>query len=247
MTAEERKNTPPDLGDENTVFAEGSGKSYFLRDKRIPTREELEAKSPIRVVDIREETTGDYREQRKEFLNSEEAKELFGEPIINNDTNEPLFITRNSITHSFSNKGQDNILLAKHLREIVENAILTHGEQKKNVGRDRTTGVFKLFGAIQTKDGVQPVKLTVKEYIVDGQDLPKAVQEYIAGNGQKDTYAAVYDGKVLILEGIEKETSSSAASPPANAGLENHPSVSKINVADLLNLVKGKTPNIFHR
>ena len=32
MTAEERKNTPPDLGDENTVFAEGAGNSFDLKE-----------------------------------------------------------------------------------------------------------------------------------------------------------------------------------------------------------------------
>ena len=54
-------------------------------------------------------------------------------------------------------------------------------------------------------------------------------------------YAIVYDGKVLVLEGIEKETSSSAASSTqGNPAPDNHPSVSTYSVKDLLDLVKGE-------
>ena len=46
---------------------------------------------------------------------------------------------------------------------------------------------------------------------------------------------------VLVLEGIEKETSSSAASSTQEKPApDNHPSVSIISVKDLLDLVKGK-------
>ena len=100
--SEQRKKMPPNLGDENTVFAEEGDKSYALRDKTIPTREELEAKEDIPVVDIREETSGSYKEQRDAFLSSEEAQALYREPALNRDTNEPLFIIPASITHTFS-------------------------------------------------------------------------------------------------------------------------------------------------
>ena len=241
MGSEQRKKTPPDLGDENTVFAEGRNKSYALRDKKIPTREELDAKDDIPVVDIREEASGSFKEQRNDFLNSEEAQALYSEPALNRDTNEPLFIIPASITHTFSNVGQENILLAKHLREIAENAILTHGEPSRNAPDDHTTGVYKFFGAVQTADGVQPVKLTVKEYNVEGQTLPKAVLDLAKRLETGGTYATLYDGKVLVLEGVEKETSSSAASSTqGNPAPDNHPSVSVISVKDLLDLVKGE-------
>ena len=240
LTAEEREKTPPDLGDENTVFAEGAKESYALRDKKIPTREELDAKGNIPVVDIREKTIGSFKEQREAFLGSKEAQTLYEKPLLNRDTNEPLFIIPATITHTFSNAGQENILLAKHLREIAENAVLTHGEPSRSSPRDHSTGVYKFFGAVQTNNGVQPAKLTVKEYNIEGQDLPKAVLDYVENLQEADTYAPIYDGKVLVLEGIEKETSSSAASPSANAKLDNHPSVSTISVKELLDLVKGE-------
>ena len=238
---ERRRNTPPDLGDEDTVFAEEGDESFSLRDKKIPTREELEAKDDIPVVDIREDTSGSYKEQREAFLNSEEAQELYREPALNRDTNEPLFITPKSITHTFNNAGQENILLAKHLREIAENAVLTHGEPSRSAPDDHTTGVYKFFGAVQTPDGVQPVKLTVKEYNVEGQDVPKAVLDYVGDLREGDTYAPIYDGKVLVLEDVEKETSSSAPSSTRNKSEpDKHPSVSTISVKDLLDLVKGE-------
>ena len=240
MSDEQRKNTRPDIDREDVVFASSLETGYALRDKKIPTREELEAKENIPVVDIREETSGRFKEQRDAFLNSEEAQALYSEPALNRDTSEPLFIIPASITHTFSNAGQENILLAKHLREIAENAILTHGEPSRKAPRDHTTGVYKFFGAVQTADGVQPVKLTVKEYSVEGQDIPKAVLDYVGDLQEGDTYAPIYDGKVLVLEGVEKETSSSAPSPPADAGLDKHPSVSVISVKDLLDLVKGE-------
>ncbi len=239
--SEQRKKMPPNLGDENTVFAEEGDKSYALRDKTIPTREELEAKEDIPVVDIREETSGSYKEQRDAFLSSEEAQALYREPALNRDTNEPLFIIPASITHTFSNAGQENIQLAKHIREIAESAVLTHGEASRNAPDDHTTGVYKFFGAVQTTDGVQPVKLTVKEYSVDGQDIPRTIVDYKNRFHLGDTFASIYDGKVLVLEGIEKETSSSAASSTQEKPApDNHPSVSIISVKDLLDLVKGK-------
>jgi hypothetical protein len=240
MNTEQRKAKRPDIDQEDVVFARSRETGYALRDKKIPTREELEAKEDIPVVDIREETSGSYKEQREAFLNSEEAQELYREPALNRDTNEPLFITPASITHTFSNAGQENILLAKHLREIAESAVLTHGEPSRSAPRDHTTGVYKFFGAVQTANGVQPVKLTVKEYNVEGQDIPKAVLDYVGDLQEGDTYAPIYDGKVLVLEGVEKETSSSAPSPPADAGLDKHPSVSTVSVKDLLDLVKGE-------
>lgn len=241
MNTEQRKAKRPDIDQEDVVFARSRETGYALRDKKIPTREELEAKEDIPVVDIREETSGSFKEQRDAFLNSEEAQALYSEPALNRDTNEPLFIIPKSITHTFRNAGQENILLAKHLREIAENAILTHGEPSRSAPDDHTTGVYKFFGAVRTADGVQPVKLTVKEYSVEGQDIPKAVLDYVGDIQEGDAYAPIYDGKVLVLEDIEKETSSSAPSSTRNnSEPDKHPSVSTISVKDLLDLVKGE-------
>lgn len=245
---EQRLNRAPSLGDENTVFSDygtrgmssRSEEPVNLSDVTVPTREELEAKGNIPVVDIRETGEGTYREMRAAFQGDENTKALYEKPVSNKDTRALLFINPNTASHSFSNPGKENISMMKHMREIAENAILTHKEDSRSSQRDNTTGVYKFFGAVNTEDGVRPVKLTVKEYNIVGQSLPNNVVNYLRSEPGRKTYANVYDGKVLVLEDIEKETSSSAASPSANAELDNHPSASEISVAELLNLVKGE-------
>lgn len=242
LSPEERRLSLPDLGDENTVFAEEDGGSLSFAGKEIPTYEELIQKPDIQIVDIRGERTGRLSDQRKNFLSSEAAKKLYAAPVVNKDTGEALFITPKTITHTFSNLGRDQIALAEHLPEVVREAVLAHGEQSRKAPDDMTTGVFTLFGAVRTDEDVQPVKLKVKEYSVDGQRLPQSVREYLGTGLQPQTYASVYDGKVLVLESIEKEEASSSApsTAPKTDAAEKYPSASSaISVKDLLGLVKG--------
>lgn len=242
LPPEERRLTLPDLGNENTVFAEGDGKSLSFAGKEIPTYEELIKKPDIQIVDIRGERSGRFSDQRKNFLSSETAKRLCAAPVENRDTGESLFITPRTFTHTFSNMGADQIALAEHLPEVIREAVLTHGEQSRKAPDDMTTRVFTLLGAVRTETGVQPVKLKVKEYAVTEQRLPKSVREYLGTGLQPQTYASVYDGKVLVLEGIEKEDVSSSAPSTAldSSAAEKHPSTSSaISVKDLLGLVKG--------
>lgn len=242
LPAEERRRTPPDLGDENTVFAEGDGESLSFAGKELPTYEELIEKPDIQIVDIRGERSGRLSEQRKSFLNSETARRLCAAPVENKDTGEALFITPKTLTHTFSNLGADQIALAEHLPEVIREAVLTHGEQSRKAPDDMTTGVFTLFGAVRTDDGVQPVKLKVKEYYIGMQDIPQTIRKYLGTGLQPQTYASVYDGKVLVLEGIEKEEVSSSAPSTAldSSAADKYPSTSSaISVKDLLGLVKG--------
>lgn len=246
--------------------AAGSGAvRYSFRDVPVPTYEQLIEKPDIPVVDIRRTRTGSFAAERDAFLNSERARQLYAAPILNRDTGESMFITPHTIKHTFSNLGWEQIELAEHLPEIIENAVLTHAEPSRTAPDDHTTGVYTLFGAAQTSEGVQPVKLTVKEYDIEGQPLPKNVKDYLGTGIQPETYASVYDGKVLVLESIEKEGPSSSATTDAANGAavsypsgpssegpsssassratsapDRHPSgPSEISVKDLLALVKG--------
>jgi|GEM_PF-1035110 len=214
---------------------------YSFRDVPVPTYEQLIEKPDIPVVDIRRTRSGSFAAERDAFLNSERAQQLYVAPVLNRDTGESMFITPGTIKHTFSNLGWEQIELAEHLPEIIENAVLTHAEPSRKAPGDHTTGVYTLFGAAQTAEGVQPVKLTVKEYSIEGQDLPATIQEYLGTGIQPETYASVYDGKVLVLEGIEKEgPSSSAITGAAPGAAVNYPSgPSEISVKDLLALVKG--------
>ncbi len=232
--------------------------------KKIPTYDELIEKPDVRVVDIRETPVGSYKEQRKAFLNSEEAKQLYRQPVTNYDTGEMVFVTPKTLDHSFSNGGQVQISAAKQIQQIIESAVLTNAEPVTH-GDTNATGVYTLFGAVRTNDGVQPVKLKVKEYQLGNQQIPQNIEEYFNTYGVPEQYASAYDNKVLSLESIEKEEASSSVQPtlaakqtaqgeyPSASSLKdasssiatmpfgvNYPSTSSyITVADLMGLVNG--------
>ncbi len=246
--AQNAKNLPAAEGKMPTqaaILPEGTGnmptERYSLRDVPVPTYEELVAKPDVTVVDVRRPQTGNFAEERAAFLDSTAAKQMYSAPVVNRDTGEGIFITPATMTHTFSNEGWEQIELAEHLPEIVETAVLTHAEPSRKAPDDRTTGVYTLFGAALTDAGVQPVKLTVKEYNIEKQAIPATIAEYLGTGVQPETYASVYDGKVLVLENIEKESpSSSAATDAAEKAAVYHPSgLSAISVKDLLSLVKG--------
>ena len=210
---------------------DSSVERFSLADKHIPTYEELLQKQDINVVDIRGERTGGIADQRKNFHKSETAKKLYAAPVINRDTGERFFILPKSTTHSFYNLGLDQVGVAEHLGEIVEEAILTYKEESRKAPDDRSTGVYTLFGAVQTEEGIRPVKLKVKEYYIKGQSLPKEVSDYLKSGDPMETYASVYDGKVLVLESIEKEeASSNVQSTAETTTADKYPSASSITI-----------------
>ena len=215
---------------------------YSFEQQPIPTWEQLGAKPDMQVVDIRENGFKlPYAVERNRILNSEEIQSLYRNPPVNKDTGELIFVTPATLTHSFSNSGENSIYATKHLREILENAVLTYAEPSRKAD-DNSTGVYTLFGAVQTETGIQPVKIKVKEYRI-GSSVPKqTIADYFAKEGVVDPYAYAYDERVLALESIEKEELSSSAtantvqSPPLS-----HPSSSStIRVQDLLRLVNSE-------
>jgi hypothetical protein len=213
---------------------------YRFADRKIPNWKELTKKPDMNVVDIREKSDKRFSEQRKDFLNSEEAKRLYEEPVINKDTGEKVFITPKSLKHSFNNEGQVQISAAKQIKKIIENAVLTHSEAVTH-GDPSATGVYTLFGAVRTENGIQPVKLKVKEYSFNGQYIPQTIANYFKRYGAPKDYSSAYDNKVLALEDIKKEdASSSIATMPDDLSGVNYPSASStIKVTELLGLVKG--------
>ena len=225
-----------------TTAETGRGTQYSFEQQPIPTREELGAKPDMHVVDIRENGLKlPYAVERNRILNSAEIQSLYRNPPVNKDTGELIFVTPATLTHSFSNSGENSIYATKHLREILENAVLTYAEPSRKAD-DNSTGVYTLFGAVQTETGIQPVKIKVKEYRI-GSSVPKqTIADYFAKEGVVDPYAYAYDERVLALESIEKEEPSSSAtadteqSPPLS-----HPSSSStIRVQDLLHLVNSE-------
>lgn len=219
------------------LFGNPDGTANGFAGKKIPTYDELIEKPDVRVVDIRETPVGSYREQRRNFMNSEEAQQLYRQPVTNYDTGEMVFVTPKTLEHSFSNGGQLQISAAKQIQQIIAHSVLTSAEPITH-GDSNATGIYTLFGAVQTENGIQPVKLKVKEYQINGQSIPQNIAEYFRQYGVPEQYASAYDNKVLSLESIEKEgVSSSAATMPFGV---NDPSTSSyITVADLMGLVNG--------
>ena len=177
---------------------------YSFADQKIPTYEELVKKPDMKIIDIgAEDTSRSYKEQRKDFLNSEVAARLYKEPVVNIDTGEMVFITQASLTHTFSNDAKYKLQTVEHIKEIIENAVLTHAEPPTH-GATNTAGVYTLFAAVRTDKGVQPVKIKVKEYTHTYRDkLPKTISDYFEENGSQNSYASAYDSRVLELESIE--------------------------------------------
>ena len=219
------------------LFGNPDGTANGFAGKKIPTYDELIEKPDVRVVDIRETPAGSYREQRRNFMNSEEAQQLYRQPVTNYDTGEMVFVTPKTLEHSFFNGGQLQISAAKQIQQIIAHSVLTSAEPITH-GDSNATGIYTLFGAVQTENGIQPVKLKVKEYQINGQSIPQNIAEYFRQYGVPEQYASAYDNKVLSLESIEKEdVSSLAATMPFGV---NDPSTSSyITVADLMGLVNG--------
>ena len=246
------------------LFGNPDGTANGFAGKKIPTYDELIEKPDVRVVDIRETPAGSYREQRRNFMNSEEAQQLYRQPVTNDDTGEMVFVTPKTLEHSFSNGGQLQISAAKQIQQIIAHSVLTSAEPITH-GDSNATGIYTLFGAVRTNDGVQPVKLKVKEYQLGNQQIPQNIAEYFNTYGVPEQYASAYDNKVLALESIEKEEASSSVQPtlaakqtaqgeyPSASSLKdasssaaampfgvNDPSTSSyITVADLMGLVNG--------
>lgn len=246
------------------LFGNPDGTANGFAGKKIPTYDELIEKPDVRVVDIRETPVGSYREQRRNFMNSEEAQQLYRQPVTNYDTGEMVFVTPKTLEHSFFNGGQLQISAAKQIQQIIAHSVLTSAEPITH-GDSNATGIYTLFGAVQTENGIQPVKLKVKEYQINGQSIPQNIAEYFRQYGVPEQYASAYDNKVLSLESIEKEEASSSVQPtlaakqtaqgeyPSASSLQdasssaatmpfgvNDPSTSSyITVADLMGLVNG--------
>lgn len=215
--------------------------AYSFASQTVPTWEKLGQKPDIEIVDIRNNGRKlPYAAERHDILNSEEVRSLYSQPPVNRDTGELIFVTPATLSHSFSNSGEDSIYAVRHLRKILENAVLTHAEPSRKAN-DNSTGVYTLFGAVRTETGIQPVKLKVKEYRNVGQDIPEAVRAYFERNGTQEEYSRAYDSRVLSLESIEKEEpSSSAFTSTPNGAVEYPSSSSTIRVQDLLRLVNSR-------
>ena len=212
-----------------------------------PTYEDLIAKEPISVVDIGQNFDGlSYAELKKMVMKDVRERKIFDFPHPNKDTNVMIFLTEQSFTHAFSNLtstfGEDTILAMGHIPEIIHEAVLANIAPPKNP-RKAESRVFTFFAAIEGKNGIEPVKLTVKEYVGrKATEIPQNIRRYFEENGDQETYNRLYDAEVLevvAVEGIKKESGASASvANRKRLGAKGTPN-STIKIADLLGLVNG--------
>lgn len=177
-------------------------------------------------------------------MDSQEAKEIYKEPVVNRDTGERVFVTPASFTHIFPDNARFKQNLARNIRAVPENAVLTHAE-KATHGATNTSGVYTLFAAVRTDEGAKPVKIEVKDYINEGRELSKPIAEYFKQNGAENPYLSMYDGHVPELESVEEiKTEAVSSSAPRNSDFSarsKYPSTaSTISIADFLPLVNRK-------
>lgn len=216
--------------------------------KSSPTYEELVRKSDIPVVRVGKNKKGKtYADLKNDVLQMAEFGNWYNAPYTNKDTNMPVFITRKSFTHSFSRLaadfGEDTLLALQEMPKLIREAVLVDVAAPKNPNKPEQR-VMTFLAAIDSGKGVEPVKITVKEYDSnDGNPMPKNILDYFTKAKESGKYRSLYDLKALEVVGIEgakKELGASAIVADGRSGPEaNSTPNSSIRVADLLGLVKG--------
>ena len=236
---------------EDAYRGENSGKAhgktnYSLSGRKTPTYEELTAKNPVHIVNVKSGIeSGSYADMKAAALKKATDEGWFDAPHHNEDTDSLIFLTEKSFTHAYSNLtadfGEDTIRCMAHIPEIIQNAVLAHVADPKDATKQEKK-VYTFFGAIEGVNGTEPVKLTVKEFdFTTLKAVPQNIRSYFEKNGAAENYSSLYDAhalEVIGIEGIKKEPDASVKvygeTPQAR-----DTSDSTISVADLLNLVNG--------
>ncbi len=216
-------------------------------ESKTPTYQELVNKKPIEIISIGHNEAGlSYAEIKKQVLKNANDKKVFDKPHLNKDTGVSIFLTPASYSHAFSNPtadfGADTLLAMDHITEIIHEAVLTHIAPPKNP-RKAESRVFTFFAAVEGKNGIEPVKLTVKEYVGrKPSEIPKNIRRHFEENGEQETHNRLYDAEVLeviAIEGTKKESGASASvANRKRLGAKGTPN-STIKIAELLDLVNG--------
>ena len=230
---------------ENKKTAQTDGKKFSLKGS-VVTYEDLMKKPPLKVVNVKKQLkSGTYAEMRDEIKRRAEEEKWIDEPYYNADTGSLIFLTDKSFSHSFSKLkktfGEDSIRCMAHIREIIKEAVLVHIADPKDPTKSEKK-VYTFFGAIDGIKGIEPVKLTVKEYDSSSMsEVPENIRSYFEENGDMESYNSLYDARALEVIGIErvKKEPDDSGKVYEQGSEARATSDSIISVADLLDLVKG--------
>ena len=248
MDAGEKLSTIKAAGMTEKITTDKGGVKYKLPvESKTPTYQELVNKEPIAIINIgRNRANLSYAEIKKQVLKNANDKKVFDKPHLNKDTGVSIFLTSASYSHAFSNPtadfGVDTLLAMDNITEIIHEAVLTHIEPPKNP-RKAESRVLTLFAAIEGENGVEPIKLKVKEYSRQSvAELPRNIREYFENNGNQNTHHRLYDAvalEVVAIEGAKKESGASASvASQERLGAKGTPN-STIKISELLDLVNG--------
>lgn len=193
MSAEERKNTPPNLGDADTVFADGSISALSEERKITPetseeARYEILKDRTIRPASVEYEKLGDTETaaiydglsvaqmtQAKKAIRAIAKKLGLNQVDLKNSRIEFPFRFSNanagvSAQHQSEYGGsyQDLAKALTCLPTIVENAELieTHTEKKRGTKKENPDlkQVYVLLGAMKDGESIIPIQMEVKEF-----------------------------------------------------------------------------------
>ena len=193
MSAEERKNTPPDLGDADTVFADGSISALSEERKITPetseeARYEILKDRTIRPASVEYDKLGDTETaaiydglsaaqmtQAKKAIRAIAQKLGLNQVDLKNSRIEFPFRFSNanagvSAQHQSEYGGsyQDLAKALTCLPTIVENAELieTHTEKKRGTKKENPDlkQVYVLLGAMKDGESIIPIQMEVKEF-----------------------------------------------------------------------------------
>ena len=193
MSAEERKNTPPDLGDADTVFADGSISALSEERKITPetseeARYEILKDRTIRPASVEYDKLGDtdtaaiydglsaaQMAQAKKAIRAIAKKLGLNQVDLKNSRIEFPFRFSNanagvSAQHQSEYGGsyQDLVKALTCLPTIVENAELieTHTEKKRGTKKENPDlkQVYVLLGAMKDGESIIPIQMEVKEF-----------------------------------------------------------------------------------
>ena len=193
MSAEERKNTPPDLGDADTMFADGSISALSEERKITPetseeARYEILKDRTIRPASVEYDKLGDTETaaiydglsaaqmtQAKKAIRAIAKKLGLNQVDLKNSRIEFPFRFSNanadvSAQHQSEYGGsyQDLAKALTCLPTIVENAELieTHTEKKRGTKKENPDlkQVYVLLGAMKDGESIIPIQMEVKEF-----------------------------------------------------------------------------------
>lgn len=190
LTAEERKNTPPDLGDENTVFAESGGvqdsfvngaitvdsteneRFETLKDATI-TPAEVDY-SKIEDVDLDAFATRKISAVEKPIKIIAERLGLHDISFQNSFIEIPFQMSRNSLGKSIHHQNdyagsyQDFVKALSCIEDLVTNAVPIETHTDKKVGTIKENKdlqqVYVMLGLMKDGERYVPIQFEVKEF-----------------------------------------------------------------------------------